>query len=272
MVGGERDPYRIAYLLFQNLTSSLETSWSYMNVKHEDEFASSTLRNRMGVCRHFARAYAAVCMVQNLPVRTIVGTTFSAGNETYKKNHEWNEVFIPGYGWITVDVTWRQFGLLPKTHMVYTVWQHVGNLTVYTPRQNDSAYLQKSQSALMNLLLAVERKLDDVGSRASQLRYFGSEPPEAIVESRLLLVDSAALIHHQICHDALKKICQAYMSMIRAQESVTQSIRSILVKTIVFLGLLVIIQRERVSRFVVGLANSFARERLSANPCMNFAC
>jgi hypothetical protein len=123
-------------VVFNNLTAHLHAPGNdSLNgvLPFEQELASAALVRGTGVCRHFARAYAAVLLDVDVPVRTIVGTLY-AGNETWKKNHEWNEVYIGGLGWITVDVTWGELARLSSRHIQYTLWSLDGfqNITEVT--------------------------------------------------------------------------------------------------------------------------------------------
>jgi len=129
IVGNETNPYYIAFRLYQNLTDSRSLNYSeeYRAFQVSKEYASHTLQQRRGVCRHLARAYVALCMASGLPARTVIGTAFGHLNESYKKNHEWTEVYFPKYGWVSVDVTWDEFGVLPDSHALCTYWRYVNN-------------------------------------------------------------------------------------------------------------------------------------------------
>lgn len=115
------------YALFIKLNGSLKYNETFADsLPHSQETASATLLRGGGVCRHFARTYAAILLDMDVPVRTVIGTAF-IGPDTYKKNHEWNEVYIPGLGWVTVDIAWNAtFARLPPDHIQYTVWSYEG--------------------------------------------------------------------------------------------------------------------------------------------------
>ena len=132
VVGDINDPLRIAYLLYMNLTHSIKYNKSIIEIEEQlghEVSASWILGNKIGLCRHLARAYAALLMYSGLPTRIVLGTVISAENEeepfrTSIPNHVWNEVFLPGSGWVTVDPTGKQFGILDSNHMAATFWQY----------------------------------------------------------------------------------------------------------------------------------------------------
>jgi hypothetical protein len=114
------------YELFVKLNGSLKYNETLADaLPYSQETASATLLRREGVCRHFARAYAAILLDMDVPVRTVIGTVF-IGSGTYKKNHEWDEAYIPGLGWVAVDVAWNTFAKLPSDHIQYTIWSYEG--------------------------------------------------------------------------------------------------------------------------------------------------
>jgi len=193
VVQNESNAYLIAHSFFENLTRSLEYNETYSS-----EYASATLQNRIGVCRHFARAYAALCMATNLSARTVVGTAFSFLNETWKKNHEWNEVYFPGYGWVTVDVTWDEFELLSNKHVLSTYWNYIeGTLNVTKPSIHLLTEARNaSQATLKTLINLVHTK-----SGSNNVDDF-----------EMLLDQAKTLGNNGYVHNALLKISEAYTS------------------------------------------------------------
>jgi|GEM_PF-4360322 len=129
IVKNETNPIVIASLLYWNLTQTLEWDEAYIEFNEVNETASATLRNRAGVCRHLSRAFAALAISNGIPTKNITGTAFNLHwNLTeLKKNHSWNEIFLPKYGWVPVEITWGYFGLLPNTHAIISYWEYVGD-------------------------------------------------------------------------------------------------------------------------------------------------
>jgi hypothetical protein len=120
-VNSKLSPWNRCIVLFNNLTSTLKYNESLAKeLPFEQETASATLIRKGGVCRHFARAYATLLLEAGVPVRTVVGTVV-IGRPQIFKNHEWNEVYIGGFGWIPIDVTWNKTAELPVSHIQYTL-------------------------------------------------------------------------------------------------------------------------------------------------------
>lgn len=67
---------------------------------------------RQGYCEHFASALAVLCRSQGIPARYCTGflpgeyNPFTGFREVYgDQAHAWVEVYVPGYGWMTLDPT-----------------------------------------------------------------------------------------------------------------------------------------------------------------------
>lgn len=255
---GETNPYNVARLLFLNLTKTLNYSKSYEKFDRENEFASATLRNRAGVCRHFARAFAALYMARGLPVRTVFGTAFFVLNETWKKNHEWNEVYFPGYGWVTIDITAGVFGSLPESHMVYTLWPYVGNWSVIRSGYELAYAREKSQATLLRLVSIASEKLDELSARASWLGYDRPGYSKSIEESRILLSEARLLIDCGVLHETLLRISRAYVLIVGVEKSIEQT-SSIVVVITVIIGLVMVAERRKLWKLFNRLIDSIRR-------------
>lgn len=237
VIQNESNPYLIAYLLYQNLTSNKQ-----YNETFPSEYASATLQYHQGVCRHFARAYAALCMSADLPVRTVIGTAFSFLNETWKKNHEWDEVYFPRYGWVTVDPTWDEFGVLSNKHAFATYWNYVEKTLNVTKPSSDllaSAKIQ-SQSTLKRLIDSVQTKTGH----------------NTVGNFETLLNQAEAAGENGYIHEALLKLAEAYTS--GAQEAscslivVFQTVSIMLLVVTSVLAFYVVRLRRKVARMSKG--------------------
>lgn len=198
----ESNPYLIALSIFKNVTKTLDypSDWKKLEERHAfNESVSQILRDRSGVCRHFARAYAALSIRSGLPARTVIGTAFSFLNETVKKNHEWVEVYLPSCGWVTIDPAWKEFCCLSDKHAKLTYWNYLEstlNVTYidYTFRMKAK---EDSQYFLMYLIQYC-RKLSE------------NEPLET-EQVETLLDRATALTKNGLIHEALLEIAQAYL-------------------------------------------------------------
>jgi len=74
-----------------------------------------TLSERKGVCDEFSVLVAAILRAQGHPVRYVVGY---ANTSQEWGAHAWLEVYLKDYGWISVDPTYNEVGLVDATHIV----------------------------------------------------------------------------------------------------------------------------------------------------------
>jgi len=255
LIGEEKNPYKMAYLLYQNLTLTLNYTKSYEKFQYETEFASVTLRNRAGVCRHFARAFAALCIASKLPVRTVIGTGLAMLGEIHKKNHEWNEVFFPGYGWVTIDVTSRSFGRLTASHMVYTFWPYLGK--VMNVSQSEKELIEarkKSAGTLLKLASILDKKLDDLNKRAAFLPYINIDVMTLIENSKAVLCEARFLTYCSLNYEALLQISRAYLLMAKAQGSLDLLSFNIIV-VVLLCVVVTFLRRKKIREFLRQLIN-----------------
>jgi hypothetical protein len=195
----QTNPFIIADLVFQNVTRTLSypTDWRKLEGQTYNETVSETLRARSGVCRHYARTFAALCICSGLPARSVIGTAFNFLNETHKKNHEWAEIYLPGYGWITMDPAWGQEFLLDDRHVSITRWPTSSeNLNVTSPDEALRAQLKSESGNLVSRLIQLCDQL--VNKSQSNL------------QAEILLDKAKLLVTHGQIHDALISVAAAY--------------------------------------------------------------
>jgi hypothetical protein len=196
--GDQTNPFMIADSIFQNITRSLQflPNWRELEGQSFNESVFQILNARTGVCRHFARAYAALCICSGLPARTVIGTAFSYLNETCKKNHEWVEVYMPGYGWITMDPAWGQEFLLDDKHASITYWNYAqGSLNVTSANATLSAQARLDSKSIMTYLL---KSCEQIVNESQN-----NQKAEILIDQAKLLVDQGKI------HEALINIARA---------------------------------------------------------------
>ena len=203
VAGNETNPYVIASSIFNNITRTINSTMNSDAVETYPfkEDVSGILRDRIGVCRHNARAFAALCIISGLPARTVVGTLFEQLNETWKKNHEWVEIYLPGCGWVTVDPTWQQFLYLSNKHRESTIWTQIDGTLVIDLADTSSRYKAKneSKSFIQQLIFLCKSNLNGRHSLS----------PHA----ELLLDEASVLAERGSIHDALMKVAEAYLTI-----------------------------------------------------------
>jgi transglutaminase-like putative cysteine protease len=62
--------------------------------------------------------FAALCRAAGVPARPVWGVLFLPRDQGGFASHNWDEVYIPGCGWVPVDPQKPEtFGWLPTTHV-----------------------------------------------------------------------------------------------------------------------------------------------------------
>ena len=113
-----------------NSNSWIETvkdvaDWAHNYVTYDWAYYPETystlqvLESRRGVCDEFATLSAGMLRARSIPTRFAVGVSYSAAKWA---NHAWNEVFNPGAGWVQVDSTYGEVGLVDGTHITMGVF------------------------------------------------------------------------------------------------------------------------------------------------------
>jgi hypothetical protein len=110
ITAGEEDPFRKAELLYNFVIKRLDYDYERMEEKSfEISDASDILNWDKGVCTDYSLLYASLCRAAGIPCKFIVGLSLHSISAEYNgvssMSHAWNEIKLPGYGWIPVDAT-----------------------------------------------------------------------------------------------------------------------------------------------------------------------
>ncbi len=115
---GEDDLFKVVFRL---------ASWVEENVDYEldtvtaqaSQKASWVLKNRRGVCDEMTSLFVAMCRSLGIPARFVSGISYTT-SELFDENwqsHGWSEVFFPGIGWVSFDITFGEYGYVDVTHI-----------------------------------------------------------------------------------------------------------------------------------------------------------
>jgi hypothetical protein len=102
IVGQERNPWLQGGLIYDWLVKNL----TFVPGGTESRDAISTLTGLTGDCGQFSVMFTALCRSIGIPARTVTSTWLDGGG------HVFAELYLPGYGWVPVDVSLGQM-LLP---------------------------------------------------------------------------------------------------------------------------------------------------------------
>jgi transglutaminase-like putative cysteine protease len=110
------------FIVIHNLAEWVEENIEYdLNTVTADasQKASWVLENRQGVCDELTSLFMAMCRSLGIPAKFISGISYTNDPQFAEKwgPHGWAEVYLPGYGWVPFDVTYRELGWIDPSHI-----------------------------------------------------------------------------------------------------------------------------------------------------------
>ena len=100
------------------------TNWVHQNITYNLDYSNysyesiEVLEEMQGVCDEFAVLTAALLRARGFPVRYVSGY---ANSTLDWEAHAWLEVYIPNQGWVPVDPTYGEVGLVDASHLKVSV-------------------------------------------------------------------------------------------------------------------------------------------------------
>ncbi len=119
--------YRIAEYVRKNMEYNLEYQ--------ELENASWIMQEKKGVCSHYTILFMALVRSLNIPARYVSGVAYSNKEKEFRE-HAWAEVWLgedgegSDEGWIPFDITFRQYGWVDATHIIFKKSLDAGEASV----------------------------------------------------------------------------------------------------------------------------------------------
>ena len=86
----------------------------------EQKSASWVYAHRYGVCDEFAILLTAMLRSVGIPARVVSGIALSSSNVAGLEEwgpHAWTEAYVPSYGWIPIDLTFKEILWLDAAHI-----------------------------------------------------------------------------------------------------------------------------------------------------------
>ncbi|MGQ9538499.1 MAG: transglutaminase-like domain-containing protein [Candidatus Bathycorpusculaceae bacterium] len=109
---GERDPHKMALLIYSFVTKHLE-----YEIQDAERGALWALENGVGDCSEHSYLFVALCRAVGIPARIQAGFAFHQIGEVIEDGHMWAEYYLENYGWMPVDATWRLFDSIDYRHL-----------------------------------------------------------------------------------------------------------------------------------------------------------
>jgi|GEM_PF-2991156 len=84
----------------------------------ETKKASWVFNYRRGVCDEFSVLFMSLAKAVGIPVKYSYGYAFDNSEDVMEFGpHAWVEVYVPGYGWLPFDLTYKEYGWIDSTHL-----------------------------------------------------------------------------------------------------------------------------------------------------------
>jgi len=100
-----------------------------------------------GVCGDFTDLFVSLCRASGIPASYVSGFIYHGDGPfpSEKYGHAWADVYIPEYGWLQVDPTWKLFGALEGRHIEESIYSNSSDATQtqwrsYEPFSCDMTY------------------------------------------------------------------------------------------------------------------------------------
>lgn len=105
--------------ILEEVTNIVDWVYNYIeyDISYSDKVveAVNILKERKGVCSEFSILAAAILRERGIPTRYVTGY---ASSSVEWQPHAWLEVYIPNHGWIQVDPTFGEVGLVDASHLM----------------------------------------------------------------------------------------------------------------------------------------------------------
>jgi len=123
LVEGEDDLFQAVFKLAQWVEENTEYDIRDTVIRESSQKASWVLQNKRGVCDEMTSLLVAMARAVGIPARFVQGISYTEDPDILEQvgknwlGHGWAEVYFPGTGWISFDVTFNEYGYIDPTHI-----------------------------------------------------------------------------------------------------------------------------------------------------------
>lgn len=160
IVKNKDDLYEVVYTLAKWITDNIDYD---LSVADEVVEASTTLRERRGVCDEATILFISFARSLGIPTKYISGLAYTnLENINDWGYHAWAEVYFEGFGWVPFDFTYRQYGYVDASHIKLKESLDANNAkTLYrmtSPRNSDANLLTEESKPIVTPLKILGEK------------------------------------------------------------------------------------------------------------------
>lgn len=111
LAGGETEILTILRANYEFIIDSIDYSEFKYGNQNTRQGALATLRGGESVCMEYSDLLIALTRAQGIPSRAAYGYGYDPKLPMdQQENHQWVQVWVPDYGWLSIDPTWGETG------------------------------------------------------------------------------------------------------------------------------------------------------------------
>lgn len=104
--------------------------------------AKAALQGGSSVCMEYADTMITIFRAQGIPARAALGYTSLSTSQEPKISHQWVQIWIPDYGWLSLDPTYESPNMMIGQSIQYVLWntfydEYITDMFVLTADTNN---------------------------------------------------------------------------------------------------------------------------------------
>ena len=132
---------------YKYINGRLEYDENKVNTSNERIGAKAALTGGGSVCMEYADSMIAILRSQGIPARAALGysnlNTLAKTNKLGSTRHQWVQVWIPNYGWMSIDPTYESENMLIGQSIEKILWEtfydeELSNIKIYSANKIES--------------------------------------------------------------------------------------------------------------------------------------
>ncbi|NLZ24432.1 transglutaminase domain-containing protein [Candidatus Dojkabacteria bacterium] len=104
--------------------------------------AKEALQGGASVCMEYSDSMIAILRAQGIPSRAAFGFTSLSTDASNKIGHQWVQVWVPEYGWLSIDPSYESKNMMIGESLQYVLWdafsqEDLSNIRFYSANNTD---------------------------------------------------------------------------------------------------------------------------------------